>query len=138
MYVRFGEDSAKYHKFRKRDWWSFSQYLPIIYHHNMVRPNRKLNLVLDCWVIAFDRHIGNAQLEVVLRPILELGHSIGPFVMDGKIGEKYTSCVRSNKDEYMPEGMHIGKINAPPGFAEEFIGNPAAERENQHKAATYA
>lgn len=98
----------------------------------------QLDLVLDGRVIALDGHIRNAQLEIVLRPILQFGHSIGSLVVHRKVGEQHAGRVRSDEDEHVPEGMHVRKVNAPPGVAEELVRYPAAEGQHEDEAAADA
>lgn len=146
----FGEDFflQKYHKFRKQI--DYIEICAMLADHRFRGDHKyigrmiplrfipQLDLVLDGRVIALDGHIRNAQLEIVLRPILQFGHSIGSLVVHRKVGEQHAGRVRSDEDEHMPEGMHVRKVNAPPGVAEELVRYPAAEGQHEDEAAADA
>lgn len=96
------------------------------HNHSDLIPNR-------C-VIAFDRHIRNAEFEIVGRPILQLGNPIRVLILHGKVGKQDASRICCYENQNMPDSMQIRKIRTPPRVAEELVRNPAGQRQHQHNA----
>lgn len=94
-----------------------------------------LNLIALCAIIALDRHVRNAELEIVGRPVLELRNAIGVLVQHGKVREQHARRVRSDEDQHVPDGVQIREIRTPPRVAVELVRYPAGQCQRQHNAA---
>lgn len=101
-------------------------------------PSLNLNLIRRRRVVALDRHVRNAQLEVVGRPVLQLGDAIGVLVLDGKVGEQHARRVRGDEDQHVPDGVQIGEVDAPPRVTVELVDDPAGQSQREDDAAAVA
>lgn len=84
------------------------------------------------FLVATNRHIWYAQLEVIGRPILELRPTFRPFVADEKVRKQHTRRVRRNEDQNVPESVQVGKVQPRPRIAEHSIVDPAHDGHYQN------
>lgn len=60
------------------------------------------------------------------------------LVLDGIVGEQHARCVGGNENEDVPKCMQIREIDAPPRVAEELVGDPADEGDDQNQCTANA
>lgn len=82
-------------------------------------------------LVTFNRHVRNAQFEIIRRPILELGSAFGSFVADEKVRKQHTGRIGRNEDQNVPKTVQIRKVHPRPRIAKHPIVDPAYDGKHQ-------
>lgn len=97
----------------------------------------QLDVIVELFV-ATDGHVRHAQLKGVMRPILELGPTLGSFVTDEKVRKQHASRVRRDEDQDVPKTVQIREVDPGPGVAEHPVIDPANDGQHQDGGVSHS
>lgn len=73
-----------------------------------------------------------------MRPILELGSTLGSFITDIKVRKQHASRVRRDKDQDVPKAVQIREVHPGPCVAEHPIIDPANDGQHQDGGVSHS